>query len=239
MDLSRAEMFIDRLPQFKTPQAVGEAFSDMIRPFGFFGASASELRQTPQGRARDFFFITWPSGWLELYDRRGFARQDPIPLLAWLNWRPFDLREAFEDREKTEQRRAFEAWVRQIGVNDIFAVPLHFPGNDVGLCVSVASRKFDCPAERHALQFASIHVLARCRELVRVGAGSVLVKCPLSAREIECMRWVIEGKSDTDIGEILGISPTTVHYHIENAKKKLGVRTRLQATQLAVSRGYI
>ena len=152
---------------------------------------------------------------------------------------PFDLREAFEDREKTEQRRAFEAWVRQIGVNDIFAVPLHFPGNDVGLCVSVASRKFDCPANATPFQFASIHVLARCRELVRVGAGFVLVKCPLSAREIECMRWVIEGKSDTDIGEILGISPTTVHYHIENAKKKLGVRTRLQATQLAVSRGYI
>ncbi len=63
MDLSCAEKLIERLPDFKTPEAVGEAFSDMIRPFGFFGASASELRHTPEGRIRDFSFVTWPSGW--------------------------------------------------------------------------------------------------------------------------------------------------------------------------------
>ena len=47
MDLPRVEKFIDQLPELKTPDAVGEAFSDMIRPFGFFGASASELRRAP------------------------------------------------------------------------------------------------------------------------------------------------------------------------------------------------
>jgi len=237
MDLSRAEKFIDLLPELETPEAVGAAFSELIRPFGFVGASASELRHTPQGRARDFFFSTLPSGWREIYESRGFARDDPIPLLAWLNWRPFNMREAFDDCEKTEKRRAFEKWVSDLGVVEVFAVPLHFPGSDVGLCVSVASRTFDRPAERLALQFASSHLLVRCHELFR--ARPALVKCPLSARELECMRWVLEGKSDTDIGQILSISPMTVHYHIENAKKKLGVRTRLQAAQLVVSRGYV
>ena len=35
------------------------------------------------------------------------------------------------------------------------------------------------------------------------------------------MRWVLKGKSDRDIGEILEISHTTVKFHIERVKKKL------------------
>lgn len=239
MDLSRAEKFINRLPELKTPEAVGKAFSDMIRPFGFFGASGSELRRAPEGRVRDFVFVTWPAEWREDYENCGYPSHDPIPLLAWLNWRPFDLNDAFADCEKTEQRLAFEEWVTKLGVADVFAVPLHFPGGDVGLCVSVASRKLECPKERRALHFASIHALLRCRELIHAGGDSGVVKCPLSPRERECMRWVLHGKSDTDIGQILNISPTTVHYHIENVKTKLDVRTRLQAANVAISRGYI
>ncbi len=239
MDLPRVEKFIDQLPELKTPDAVGEAFSDMIRPFGFFGASASELRRAPGGRVRNFSFVTWPAVWREQYQNCGYPRHDPIPLLAWLNWRPFGLRDAFADCDKTEQRQAFETWVTELGVVDIFAVPFHFPGGDVGLCVSVANHKFKHPTQRRALHFASIHVLLRCRELVHASAEAGMVKCPLSARELECMRWVIEGKSDTDIGQILNISPTTAHYHIENVKKKFDVRTRLQAAQIIVSLGYV
>ncbi len=239
MDLSRAEKFVDQLPNLKTPEAVGEAFSDMIRPHGFFGASASELRRAPEGRVRDFSFVTWPAEWREQYENCGYPRHDPIPLLAWLNWRPFNLRDAFADCEKTEQRRDFEAWAAELGVADVFAVPLHFPGGDVGLCVSIASREFAKPEERHALHFASIHVLMRCRELSHTGAASGVAKCPLSARELECMGWALEGKSDKDIGQILKISSTTAHFHIENAKKKLDVRTRLQAAKLVISLGYL
>ena len=52
------------------------------------------------------------------------------------------------------------------------------------------------------------------------------------------MRWVLEGKSDRDIGGILGISPTTVHFHVEQIKRKLGVRTRQQAARVVTSLGY-
>lgn len=239
MNLSRAEQFVGLLPDLKTPEAVGEVFSDMIRPFGFFGASASELRHTPEGRIRDFSFVTWPNQWREHYENCGYPPHDPIPLLAWLNWRPFDLGDAFADCEKAGARQAFKEWVAQLGVADVFAVPLHFPGGDAGLCVSVASRKLESPKERHALHFASIHALMRCRELIHAGGHSGVMKCPLSARELECLRWVLQGKSDRDIGQILQISPTTAHFHIENVKNKLNVRTRIQAASLAMSRGYI
>jgi DNA-binding CsgD family transcriptional regulator len=53
------------------------------------------------------------------------------------------------------------------------------------------------------------------------------------------MRWVLKGKSDTDIGLILEISLTTVKFHIERVKKKLDVKTRTQAVAALVSLGYL
>ncbi len=50
---------------------------------------------------------------------------------------------------------------------------------------------------------------------------------------------VPNGKSDTDIGKILGISHTTAHFHIERIKKKLGVRTRTQAAAMVMTLGYL
>lgn len=56
----------------------------------------------------------------------------------------------------------------------------------------------------------------------------------LSDRERETLSWVAQGKTDWEIAQLLGISERTVHYHIENAKKKMGVPTRLQAVVQAV-----
>lgn len=51
----------------------------------------------------------------------------------------------------------------------------------------------------------------------------------LSARQLECLYWAQEGKSATDIGQLVGISGRTVERHLFNACRALGVRTRVQA----------
>jgi DNA-binding CsgD family transcriptional regulator len=61
----------------------------------------------------------------------------------------------------------------------------------------------------------------------------------LSDREAEVLCWISEGKSDWEIGSILKISRKTVNYHVENAKRKLGALTRLNAVIIAIRRGII
>ena len=61
----------------------------------------------------------------------------------------------------------------------------------------------------------------------------------LTQRETECLQWVGLGKTDWEIGAILDISPKTVNHHVESAKRKLDVATRLQAVTAAMSRGLI
>ena len=55
---------------------------------------------------------------------------------------------------------------------------------------------------------------------------------PLSPREREILHWVREGKRDSEIAIILGISPRTVHHHLENIYRKLSVETRTAAAAL-------
>ena len=51
----------------------------------------------------------------------------------------------------------------------------------------------------------------------------------LTAREAEVLYWVVKGKINRDIGDILGSSPATVKKHLERIHAKLGVETRTAA----------
>jgi transcriptional regulator EpsA len=51
----------------------------------------------------------------------------------------------------------------------------------------------------------------------------------LSMREVEIMDWVIKGKTNIEIGTILGISVFTVKNHLYHIFKKLDVLNRVQA----------
>lgn len=57
----------------------------------------------------------------------------------------------------------------------------------------------------------------------------------LTAREREALTWVSEGKSDWEIAVILGLSDTTVRFHVDNARKKLGAVNRAQAVARLVA----
>lgn len=61
----------------------------------------------------------------------------------------------------------------------------------------------------------------------------------ITPREIEVLHWVARGKSDWQVAEILFISRKTVNFHVEGAKKKLRVATRVQAVLEAVGRGLL
>jgi DNA-binding NarL/FixJ family response regulator len=56
----------------------------------------------------------------------------------------------------------------------------------------------------------------------------------LTAREVEVLRLLVAGKSNSEIADELCISPPTVKHHISSILEKLGVENRLQAAVQAV-----
>jgi len=61
----------------------------------------------------------------------------------------------------------------------------------------------------------------------------------LTKREIECLQWVMEGKSTWEISSILSCSESTVNFHITNVREKFNVRTRQQAVVKAINQGLL
>jgi predicted ATPase/DNA-binding CsgD family transcriptional regulator len=60
----------------------------------------------------------------------------------------------------------------------------------------------------------------------------------LSAREVEVLRLVAQGLSDTDVAAQLFLSRHTVNAHLRNIYSKLGVTSRSAATRYAIDHGY-
>lgn len=61
----------------------------------------------------------------------------------------------------------------------------------------------------------------------------------LSRRELEVLQLLSDGKSTAEVAEELILSVNTVRNHITHLMAKLGVRSRLEAVNVAVRRGLI
>ncbi|MCI0446386.1 response regulator transcription factor [bacterium] len=61
----------------------------------------------------------------------------------------------------------------------------------------------------------------------------------LTAREFEVLKLIVNGKSNKQIGDDLGISEGTVKSHVNNILDKLGVTDRTQAVSVALKRGIV
>jgi DNA-binding NarL/FixJ family response regulator len=61
----------------------------------------------------------------------------------------------------------------------------------------------------------------------------------LTTRERDVLRLVAEGKSDPEIARALVLSPHTVHRHVANILRKLGLHSRAAAAALAARAGLV
>jgi DNA-binding CsgD family transcriptional regulator len=61
----------------------------------------------------------------------------------------------------------------------------------------------------------------------------------LTPRELECLRWTMEGKTAWEVGGIVGITERTAGLHINNATHKLGCANKHQAVLKALRLGLI
>ena len=63
-----------------------------------------------------------------------------------------------------------------------------------------------------------------------------LASLKLTPREVEVLFWISEGKSNQDIGVILGASTRTICKHVEHILSKLNVENRTAAAVVALER---
>lgn len=67
--------------------------------------------------------------------------------------------------------------------------------------------------------------------MTRLLSEKVLLDAPanLTSREIEVLRWTADGKTSSEVGQIMNISERTVNFHVGNSIEKLGTTNKTAA----------
>lgn len=230
--------FAARCETSKSIELLVDEFQASMRTFGFSCCAAGGWVGVGANRTHRFYFNSWPRDWLEIYTKEELFKIDPIVAHARRSIKPFrwtELRKVVDDPHTVKLSLITDAY----GWREVLGIPIHGPFGYQG-AVSMASME-DVSlgnADIAAIEAMSIALHRRCNKTLDYGLGpSEPVK--LTDRQLVCLGWVATGKSDTEIAEILGISSTTARFHIEEAKRRIGVNTRIEAVAMLVLEGRL
>lgn len=139
----------------------------------------------------------------------------------------------------------YNDYYRAIRIDHAMAVPIHVHRHElVSFVLNRSGRDFS-ESDRDRIEsirplLGNLFRLTREIEGARAAwgvpsAGSAGGReLPVTARERDVLYWLGAGKTDNDIADILGISPRTVHKHLQRIYEKLGVETRTAAVVRAM-----
>lgn len=88
------------------------------------------------------------------------------------------------------------------------------------------------------LQLFAVHAQDAAQRIL-VLPEARLERPALTPRELEALRWTMDGKTAWEVGELLGIAERTAVLHINNAMHKLGCASKHQAVLKALRLGLI
>lgn len=75
--------------------------------------------------------------------------------------------------------------------------------------------------------------------MLRINGNAADRQLLVSARELDCLRWIAAGKTAWEASVILGISERTVRFHLNAAREKMNCTTTTQAVARAVAQRMI
>jgi len=224
-----AQAFVERCANTEPLDALKCAFRKAIHELGFRDFSCCSHVDPATPRAQAVVFQSYPAEWIRFISETRLYVIDPVRCYAARSLLPFFWDSKEFRASLTAAQENFLIKAESYGIAGGYTVPLHRPGSPVASCSVIPHSETKQPASFGAIQImASFMYEALHRNLPDMTVSN-LKRLRLSNRERQCLEIAAQGKSDWEIAKIVGISERTVHAHIEKAKRRLGVTTRVQA----------
>lgn len=227
--------FIEASKKVKSLEALSAAFQKSYRPLGFDHyacISCVEFGSMPEGAV---FIADYPSDWSNHYLEEHFGRADRILQVSLKEHMPFNwdssgvLFDASAGTDNDIKGEKAESTPEGEGMLFGITVPIHIVGAFPGAVNVVGSKRQVDAAAEHSIHLMSVYLHDAALRLAKKEKRVMRPLIKLTKRERECLQWVAVGKTDWEIASILSIAERTVHNHIEGAKAKLEVNSRVQA----------
>ncbi len=207
---------------------------------GFETVSAVTMIDRGRGRYELITVDNTPSNYVEPYSDKGSGRRDPVLQHCKRQTVPI-----IWNQETYVASGVGDLWEQQaqFGYRTGIAMALHLPeGKHFLLGVD---RDRALPADPNELQrlvadlqLFAVHAQEAAMRLL-VPPELQPERPALTPRELEALRWTMDGKTAWEVGALLGISERTAVLHINNAMHKLKCVNKHQAVLKALRLGLI
>lgn len=231
---------LDRLARADRVETASEIMGDFSDAWGLQNVAYAALNMPSEGGARPLLSVTYSAEWQKHYAQSGYVDLDPIVRTGLGGILPIDWGSI--DRSDPIIRKFFgEAQELDVGANGV-SVPIRGRNGEFALFTVTSNEQghrwesMRNDLMRDLMMVAwNFHAAAlrSCSPESRQGS----VHMPL--REASCLRWKALGKTDDEIGHILGISPHTVRFHLESARARLNTTNTTHTVAKAIALGLI
>lgn len=218
-------------------QVLATRFSAAIAPLGFRWFTCMHVADPGRPLAPRLLVGRTNEAWDHHYFDAGYLKDDPCVSALFNFPRPYSWSE-MAARTASARANAMFAEAADAGLKEGLVVPVHGAMGEIKAVRLISEETSLDESSRPMLHALGVVLAERAATLVEASDDQLTI-APLTRRERECLLWVGEAKSDWEIGAILGISQSTAHEHVENAKRKLGCMRRHQAWARALARGWL
>jgi len=237
----RLQDHLDALRRAATLDTLQSAFARAVGRFGFEHYQFVLLNPHPQlatGR-RGVVMRHYPESWIRRYERRAYARIDPLHCAAVEHHAPVTWDGLKRQGALTPAQEQLVCEAMEAGLKQVVGIPLHGPG---GACAAVELASAG-PARVDARTLTQLHMLSLglYNQYCQMHSASPEPgpQRALSPREQEILVHLAHGCTKAEISGICHISVHTVDHHTRNLLKKLDARNVASAVYRATSRGLI
>ena len=236
-DFAQVATFVRALKAARTLTEIEETLGEATHYYAF-DHFALVQRHSQRSGSRPIQLTDYPPEWIAHMLREQRYTDDPVLIASERTVAAFTWRELPALLPLTRRQTSYMQAARTRGLGEGYTVPIHVPGEATGLCSFVTGHNRALPtAALPAMQYLACFAFESARRLAPKPATDAPPR--LTQRQLECVVLVAKGKSNWVVGELLGISPQTVHKYLENAKRRYGVSSPNRADRARAVCGTI
>lgn len=239
--MSKVQEFRERIKAAGSVTAVQRALEETFEDLGFQQLSYVVLR-SPHGLQRPKVLTTFPDEWRSRYVDLNYSAFDAVYPAASAFMFPLRWDEIYRDRRTSRRQKTIFDEAKEFGVKTGVTVPIHGPaGGLASLSVSgdLGSRNFEQVWDHYYDDLTLIAAHAHQEILRHYSDQEGIEPIRLTDRERECLAWTARGKTAWEISKLIGISESTVLFHLNGTMRKLKVFSKHHAVVKAIMLGLV
>ncbi|MEN9063223.1 helix-turn-helix transcriptional regulator [Ponticoccus litoralis] len=212
---------------------LGTAMASAAQELGFVSFNITIDKRHAVELMEEPLLTTWSREDLLAYSRDDWAAKDPLLQSAVQRETPFLWSaEGWRNSGHCE----YSEYLALNGIAGGATVPLGGGPGKLGAMTFLAVSDDALTADSlHATNVLALFALARVqvlREGITLQSRAPDPLQSLSRRQVDILHWVAEGKTNREIAVIMGSTLSTINYHLEQIRQKLGVSNRTSAAAL-------